>query len=232
MNAELQALRHNRPVVVAAIVAAIAVAVFAVVGTAHLLGWIPREGPAAAAPAPAPAVAPVARAPAIDLLPGESLVAETAPAGEPSTPARPDPMFPRYGAPAAPLPAPPASDATRPTGVPRNPYLASGPRPAPVPPAARPEPVPPPREELSRAEIRPRDRLASEESQARDEPRRRNNLCNNCAVVTAVSQYVGEWEVHLRFSDGSRRKILYTTPPPVSRGDRIVIENGRLFLDN
>lgn len=229
MNAELQALRQNRAVVIAAIVAAIAVAVFALVGTAHLLGWIPRHVPAAASIAPA---GPVASAPAVDLLPGESLV-EPAPA-DGAAAARPHPMFPKYGSPAAPLPAPPASDANPPTGVPRNPYLATAPRPAPVPPAARPEAAPPaPREELPRAEIRPRgDRYASEEPRSRDEPRRRSSLCNNCAVVTAVSQYVDEWEVHLRFSDGSRRKILYTTPPPVSRGDRIVIENGRLFLDN
>ncbi len=228
MNDQLQVLRRNRAVVTAALVAALAVAVFAMVGTAHLLGWIPKEGSPVATPAPA---APVAKAPAVDLLPGESLV--DAPVAEVAA-ARADPMFPKYGAPAAPLPAPPASDATRATGVPRNPYLATAPRAAPVTPGARVEPVPPaPREEFSRAEIRPREeRFASEEPRARDEPRRRSSLCANCAVVTAVSQYVDEWEVHLRFSDGARRKILFTTPPPVSRGDRVVIENGRLSLDN
>ena len=137
MNAELQVLRQNRAVVIAAVVAAIAVAVFALVGTAHLLGWIPRQGAAAAAPGPA---APVAQTPAVDLLPGESLVEAPVEVAA----ARPDPLFPKYGAPSAPLPAPPASDATRATGVPRNPYLATAPRPAPVPPGARPEPVPAP----------------------------------------------------------------------------------------
>lgn len=227
MNAELQVLRQNRAVVVAALVAAIAVTVFALVGTAHLLGWIPRPAPPAAAPATAPAVA---SASTVDLLPGESLVEPPAELAA----ARPDPMFPRYGAPAAPLPAPPAVNAPRPTGVPRNPYLATPPRPAPIPPTAAAVPVPPARvEDLARPAPRLREeRYADEAPRPRDEPRRRSSLCNNCAVVTAVSQYVDEWEVHLRFSDGARRKILYTTPPPVSRGDRVVIENGRLFLDN
>jgi hypothetical protein len=231
MNAPAAPLRNNAIVVAAVLLACGAVAVCAIVAIAYMLGWVgQREHPAVAAVTsggPKAATDPASTV----LLPGETLV-------EPATvPERPPVLFPKYGEPIAPAPAPPASAVEKPTGVPKSPYLPAPTRPAfapatPPPSAASPpetsrariEP-PPPREERYVEEVRPPRR---EEVR---EPRGSRRFCDNCAVVTAVSQYVDEWEVHLRFSDGSRRRIHYDRPPPVARGDRVYFENGRLHLE-
>jgi hypothetical protein len=224
--------RGNSLVVAAVLLACGAVAACAIVAIAYMLGWVgQREDPAVAAVASSVAAKVSADAAAHALGPGETLV-------EPAPAAPPPPMFPRYGEPTPPPPAPPPSAANRPTGVPKSPYLPQAPRPAPPPVASAPivAPVesprprdPSPRESLPREEryveeVRPPAREESRSSR----PRR---FCANCAVVTAVSQYVDEWEVHLRFSDGSRRRIHYDRPPPVTRGDRVYFENGQLFLE-
>lgn len=229
MNAPAAPLRNNTLVVAAVLLACGAVAACAIVAIAYMLGWVgQREHPAVAA-ATSSATRPATDPASTVLLPGETLV-------EPATAAeRPPPLFPKYGEPVAPPPAPPASAADKPTGVPKSPYLP-GPSSRPALAAAAPAPAPPPAE-ASRARIEPpsrEERYAEEVRPRREEVRESRGgrrFCDNCAVVTAVSQYVDEWEVHLRFSDGSRRRILYDRPPPVARGDRVFFENGRLHLE-
>lgn len=221
-------LRNNSAVVAAVLLACAAVAACAIVAIAYMLGWVgQREDPAVAAVSSSVTARVDAAAAAHGLGPGETLV-------EPVTPAPAAPMFPKYGTPTPPPPAPPESAATRPTGVPKSPYLPAAPRPAPPPPVASAPVVAPVESPRPREEPRPHEERYAEEVRPspREETReRRGRFCANCAVVTAVSQYVDEWEVHLRFSDGSRRRIHYDRPPPVARGDRVFFENGRLYLE-
>jgi hypothetical protein len=243
MNAPAAPLRNNSLVVAAVLLACAAVAACAIVAIAYMLGWVgQKEHPALAAATANPASANVAspgkaatpptETPTV-LLPGETLV-------EPATPSeRPAPMFPKYGAPTPPPPAPPASAVDKPTGVPKSPYLPgaaarTAPVTAPAPPVTAPVDSPRPRALEPSRDERYAERYVEEVRPPRDEtrePRGSRRFCANCAVVTAVSQYVDEWEVHLRFTDGSRRRIHYDRPPPVARGDRVFFENGRLFLE-
>lgn len=227
-----EVLRSNRVVVAAVVGACVTVALCAVVAVAYLLGWVGQREARKVAAASTPAAQQAAAASAAEgLEPGETLI-------EPATtPARPPILFPKYAQPTPPPPAPPASAVDPPTGVPRSPYLPPArtaaasppPAPAPVPPLAT-APLDPPRP--LRDEPRRQDpRYLEEVDPPREDRRLRPRFCDNCAVVTAVTQYVDEWEVHLRFSDGRRRRIHFERPPPVSRGDRVYFENGRLYLD-
>ena len=233
MGTPPEAIRSNRIVVAAVLAACVTVAICALVAIAYMLGWVGHREARKVAAASTPAAQQAAVSSAAEgLEPGETLV-------EPATtPARPPILFPTYSSPTPPPPAPPASAVDPPTGVPKSPYLQA-PRPAPAPPAApAPAPAPIPPMATSPLDARPRrdeprreERYAEEVRPPRDERRGISRFCANCAVVTAVSQYVDEWEVHLRFSDGTRRRIHFDRPPPVTRGDRVFFENGRLYLE-
>jgi len=232
--AQVEALRTHRWVAVAVIGSAVTVAACALVAVAYLLGWVgtrPAATVATATPSAANARANLdAKGPV--LVPGEEVV---------DAPERPTILFPKYSAPTPPAPAPPPSAVDPPSGVPRSPYLpAPAPRPGapatPGPGAAPPVASIPPQPPLPLRDVPPRpheERYASESrGEERGMERRGRRFCDNCAVVTGVSQYLDEWEVHLRFSDGTRRRIHYDRPPPVARGDRVFFENGRLYLEN
>jgi hypothetical protein len=227
MSTPAEPLPANRVVAAAVILACVTVAACALVAVAYMLGWVGQREARKVAAASTPAAQQAAIASTADgLTPGETLV-------EPATvDSRPPILFPTYSQPTPPRPAPPASAVDPPTGVPRSPYLTPRPAaPAAAPPvpaeAAPPMPPRPLRSEPPREE----PRYAEEVRPPREERRQGSRFCANCAVVTAVSQYVDEWEVHLRFSDGTRRRIHYDRPPPVARGDRVFFENGRLFLE-
>lgn len=228
MATSAEVLRSNRVIAAAVIGACVAVAICALVAVAYMLGWIGQRQARQAAAASTPAAQQAAIAStAAGLEPGEALV-------EPATaPERPGILFPRYSTPTPPPPAPPASAVDPPTGVPRSPFLAprgaAAPASAPIPPAATAslDPPRPLRDEPRREEPRYVEEVRPPREERGPVPR----FCANCAVVTAVSQYVDEWEVHLRFSDGTRRRIHFDRPPPVARGDRVFFENGRLYLE-
>ena len=232
MDMPAESLRSNRVIAVAVLAACVTVVACALVAIAYMLGWIGNREARKVAAASTPAAQKAAVASAADgLEPGETLVEPA------SAPARPDILFPRYSSPTPPPPAPPASAVDPPTGVPKSPFLAPrAPPPAPAPAPAPAVPIPPmatspldPRP--LRDEPRREERYAEEVRGGPRDERRSSRFCANCAVVTGVSQYVDEWEVHLRFSDGSRRRIHYDRPPPVARGDRVFFENGRLYLE-
>lgn len=209
--------RPSRAATTAVVVAGFAVTAFGLLGVASMLGWLPKVGGKVAGfdpdkagaitrPPPGPPASSVPTR--FALAPGETLVAEADPPHE-ALPT--EPLMPRYGDPAVPRPAPPRPPEPAPTPAPAREW-------APTPRAA-------PREAPSRmaaSPVTPRWVRAAPAS-----PR----TCEGCGTVTEVSPYVDQWDVHVRFQDGTRRVLRYPSPPNVSRGDRVVFENGRLRLE-
>jgi hypothetical protein len=111
--------QSHRIVVVAVVTAAVAVTLFALVGIAYMIGWLPaRSGVATPVSMASPALQAAGTAPGIALLPGESIVTpeatapavtEPAPAAAPPAPGPTTPIYKRSAP--APIPArkPPAS---------------------------------------------------------------------------------------------------------------------------
>jgi hypothetical protein len=205
MTGEVVAARVHPAVVVAAI----AVTACALVAIAYLLGWVPSKP---AMPAPMSVALPGSQvagsAPDIALLPGESLVdpapmalaPPAAPASRPEAAAVPKPS----PAPAAPYAPPPSrSGSSAPTYAPSDP----APRPAPRKPAySRAEPPP----------VTSYDRAAK-------------TLCINCGSVASIGNASGDWEVRVRFEDGSSETLRYPERPRVRVGDKVYVEDGRLI---
>jgi hypothetical protein len=50
--------------------------------------------------------------------------------------------------------------------------------------------------------------------------------CGSIAAITARGR--GEWEVRVRFEDGSDETLRYREPPPFHLGERVRLEQGRL----
>jgi hypothetical protein len=50
-------------------------------------------------------------------------------------------------------------------------------------------------------------------------------------VVTEIAPSIDQWDVYVRFEDGTRRVLRYPTPPNVARGEHVILENGRLRPD-
>jgi hypothetical protein len=201
MNPQVVALKANRTVVAAVLLAAGALALLALVGVARLLGWTPAANPA---PAPAAKAAParqVAQAPDVALAPGETLVEG------PAVPDRPAPMMPTYSAPHAPKPAPPP-DAT----------------PVVAPEKARPALRVERSEERPAMPVRPRYQHPSDPGD--DWPR--TTYCRECGTVTAIVTYPDSWEVRVRLEDGDGRVVRYRSRPPWRLGERVRLAGGRL----
>ena len=57
-------------------------------------------------------------------------------------------------------------------------------------------------------------------------------LCVNCGTVTSITALeAGEWDVHVRFEDGSTETLRYRTRPGLRIGQRVLFEEGRLIPD-
>ena len=53
--------------------------------------------------------------------------------------------------------------------------------------------------------------------------------CVNCGNIAAITAYGrGEWDVRVRFEDGSDETLRYREPPPFHLGERVRLEQGRL----
>ena len=201
MNPQVEALKDNRAVVAAVLVAAGAVTLLALVGVARLMGWTPAPKPAAPAAAqPAPAKQ-AASAPAIDLVPGETLVEA------PNVVERQAPMMPTYSPPAAPKPAPPPDTA-----------------PAVAPEKARPALRVERTEERRPMPVRPRYAHPTDPND--DWPR--TAQCRECGTVTGIVTYADSWEVRVRLEDGDGRVVRYRSRPPWRLGERVRLADGRL----
>ena len=213
MEAPSPALRSNRAVVTAVVVAAAAVTIFSGVGIASLLGWLPERQKAAFIPPeqrkgpdePAP------RAPPNTLAPIE--------VGK-----RSEPLMPHYSMPDPPPPAPAESVAAE-RPAPRPPVQAAAtPAPAPPPPVAREAPPPPVAREAQPVPA-PAPRPPAYVAAARP------GRCDDCGRVTGVSNRDDLWEVHVRFEDGGLQTFRYRSRPPFETGDRVRLDGRFLNPD-
>ena len=58
---------------------------------------------------------------------------------------------------------------------------------------------------------------------------RQRAYCVNCGNIAAITAYGrGEWDVRVRFEDGSDETLRYREPPPFRVGERVRLEQGRL----
>lgn len=211
MAGEFTAVRSHPAVIVSVVIAAIALTACALVAIAWMLGWVPSQ----AGPAPGSMAAPgqqvTGTAPGVALLPGETLVDN--PEG---TKAAPD--FPvlasKPPASAIPPPAPPP---------PSRPAPATGPQPS----------------TPSFARSLPQRAAPSAPTYLREEPmqpprsyeRSIRGVCVNCGTVTSISSAGADWDVRVRFEDGSSQTIRYPERPPLRAGERVHLEDGRLLPD-
>ena len=95
---------------------------------------------------------------------------------------------------------------------------------APASPVAAPKPPPKPAPratpKYSREEIRP-DAYT----------RATRSVCINCGTVTSIDDNGSQWEVRVRFDDGSRETMRYRERPRLRVGDAVHLEDGRLLRD-
>jgi hypothetical protein len=57
------------------------------------------------------------------------------------------------------------------------------------------------------------------------------SICINCGTVASVRSSQGEWEVRVRFEDGSSETLTYPQRPSFKPGARVRLEQGRLVAD-
>ena len=95
--------------------------------------------------------------------------------------------------------------------------VPAGPVAAPKPP---PKPAPRATPRASREEMRP-DAYA----------RSTRSVCINCGVITSIDEGSTQWEVRVRFDDGSRETLRYYERPRLRVGDAVHLEDGRLLRD-
>jgi hypothetical protein len=74
-------------------------------------------------------------------------------------------------------------------------------------------------------------KYSREEQRANSYERATRSVCLNCGVVTGISQGDYEWEVRVRFDDGTRRRLRYYDRPRVEIGDAVRLEDERLVRE-
>lgn len=216
MTGEFAAVRAHPAVIVSVVAAAITVTACALVAIAYMLGWVPAKGTAAKGVA-APEKQVAGTAPGVVLLPGEILVAE---------PDTPKPVTPSYAtsAPARPDVEPPTAAAKRPVAPPTV-----------VPPPSRAQPTTPSFAKTLPSRAAPSaPKYLPEESppeSPRSYERSIRGVCLNCGIVTSIGPFGDDWEVRVRFEDGSSQAIRYPDRPRLRVGERVHLEDGRLLPD-
>jgi hypothetical protein len=212
MSGEIAAARAHPAIIASVIVASVAVTACALVAIAWMVGWIPGK-PSLATPTSIafPGSQVAGSAPEVALAPGETLVAAPEP---PTRSAAPGPVTPQYARQPEKFPAPASTPPTAPTSpAPLNlapaPALTPKPRPAPATPAYARAPAPP---------VTSYDRAA-------------RGICVNCGTVSSIRAADGEWEVRVRFEDGSTETLRYPQRPRLRAGDRVHMEGGDLLPD-
>jgi hypothetical protein len=206
MSGEIAAARSHPVVIVSVVVAALAVTACALVAIAWMLGWVPSR---AAVTTPASVASPGQQVAGtvhdIHLLPGETLV---------TSPPPPKAATPKAG-PEAAAPATPQY-AKIPEPAPRKPAASTPSYAQAMPSRAAPSPPGYPRAEAP---------ITSFERSSR-------SLCINCGTVASITGYSGDqWDVRVRFEDGSAETLRYRTRPPLRIGQRVRLEEGRLVLE-
>ena len=112
----------------------------------------------------------------------------------------------------APAPATPAPAAAKPAPAPTTPRYTK-----PKPPVVARD-APPPRQ-------------YSREERRNSYDRSTRSVCVNCGVVTSITRRDYDWEVRVRFDDGSREVLRFYDRPRVEMGDTVRLEDGRLVRD-
>jgi hypothetical protein len=56
-------------------------------------------------------------------------------------------------------------------------------------------------------------------------------VCVNCGAIISVASAGPDWEVRVRFDDGSSETLRYPERPRLRVGDRVHLEDGRLTRD-
>ena len=108
--------------------------------------------------------------------------------------------------------------------APPDPVPAAPPAAAPEKPAAKPSPP--------RYASKPRAPVVAREAPRTPPPRATRSVCVNCGVVTSVARTDYDWEVRVRFEDGSREILRFYDRPRAQVGDAVRLEDGRLYVDN
>jgi hypothetical protein len=78
---------------------------------------------------------------------------------------------------------------------------------------------------------RPAPQYSREETRRDAYARSSRSVCINCGVITAIDEGNAQWEVRVRFEDGSRETLLFYERPRVRVGDAVHLEEGRLIRD-
>ncbi len=206
MKDELASTRRHPAALASIVIASLAVTALAVVTIAYLLGWVPARGGLPSAPgsmaAPGQQVVGTVQQGGVDLLPGETLVA---PAGEPTAAAKPAPLEPPR--PAVAKKAPPPTYA----------------------------PPPAPSSSGSYAQVLPSRAAPAQPNYRRGEApvtsfeRSTRNICVNCGSIASIGSAGQDWEVRVRFEDGSVETLRYPERPRLRIGERVHLEDGRLI---
>lgn len=202
MNAQIESARAHPAAVISLVVAGLAVTACALVAIAYMLGWVPAGPQLPSAPTSMASPGQQVAGSAPDVA---LLPGETlvAPADAPAATALPS---------AAPEPAKPAPTATPQPAKPK--YAKTAP-----PEPARPSPAPS-RPHYTRSELAP----STSERSSRD-------VCVNCGVVASIGSSGYDWEVRVRFEDGSSETLRYPDRPPLRVGARVHLEDGRILPD-
>ena len=209
MKEDLASTTRRHPAALASIViASVAVTALAVVTIAYLLGWVPARGGLPSAPggmaAPGQQVVGTVQQGGVDLLPGETLVAPAdGPTAAPAAPKR------------APL-EPPGPAAAKKT----------------PPPTYAPPPAPP--SSTGYAQVLPSRAAPATPNYRRGEApltsfeRSTRDICVNCGTIASIGSAGEDWEVRVRFEDGSTETLRYPDRPRLRIGERVHLEDGRL----
>ena len=215
MDARIESARIHPGVVAAMIAAALAVTACALVAIAYMLGWGPAR-PSSVPTGPTSIAVPgqqvAGSAPDLALRPGESLVTSPEP-------------------PASAIPAPAPAPAPVSPAAPKNP--------APAKPVTPVYAKTPPSSSTTYAQVLPSRAAPSKPNYTRDEvyapqnsyERATRTVCVNCGVVASIRPGDTDWEVRVRFDDGSAETLRYPDPPRVRVGERVHLEDGRLVPD-
>jgi hypothetical protein len=219
MKEDLVTARKHPAALASVVVAGVAVTALALVTIAYLVGWIPTRGALPSAPGamaiPGQQLAGTVPG-GVDLLPGETLVA---PAEAPKAQAAP----PR---PALPPPTPQ-------TQLPAQPQQPSTPKPS-TPQYVKPAPS---TSSTTYAQVLPSRAAPGKPTYNRGEApltsfeRSTRNICVNCGVVSSIGAADGDWEVRVRFEDGSTETLRYPDRPRLRIGERVHLEDGRLVRE-
>ena len=219
MKEELASARKHPAALASIVIASVAVTALALVTIAYLLGFVPAGGGASTPGSmaiPGQQIIGTVQQGGLDLLPGETLVAP----GDASTPAAPasapGPATPQYAKPAPLERASPAPATKKP------------PPPIYTQPAA-------PSSSTGYAQVLPSRAAPSKPNYNRgDAPaasleRSTRDFCVNCGTIASIGSSGGDWEVRVRFEDGSTETLRYPDRPRLRIGERVHLEDGRLI---